>query len=299
MHSTTRNNLMKLTSINYECEPQTTSVFESVETIAGSLMSETGQVLNLVIFMIPTCHGSVTDFTAPVDIPSKFFANSKYKSCPLLAASSDRPSQTLTVAPAVQDTIVQTGTPSPPPPPQEVHEPLAQLERPAASHQHTADDVDQPDDQAQETAALLGHDQQDGLDVVLEEDAGDAGEGLLGDLAALARGGVLVGEHALRVAAQARVGDVVHGAVLAALLQLGLEVEGGGLGHGGRVEGARRGADAALGEDGRHDAEVVLELVEVVRGGVAGAVERVEQRRVVRAEAELVDVVAEIERAVD
>ena len=56
--------------------------------------------------------------------------------------------------------------------------------------------------------------------------------------------------------------------------------------------------DAAAGEDGGDDGEVVLVFVEVGLGALGGLVERVEEVRVVRSEAEFVDVVGEVECAV-
>ena len=76
---------------------------------------------------------------------------------------------------------------------------------------------------------------------------------------------------------------------------VGGHVEGGGLGEEARVEGSRRGGDAAGGEDRGDDVDEVLEFVEVGGCGVAGFVEGVEQVGVVGAEAEFVDLVAEVE----
>lgn len=121
-----------------------------------------------------------------------------------------------------------------------------------ARDQDTTNDVHNLDDEAQEAIARLLDVQQDGLHVVLEEDAGDVAladdVGLLGD-------GVLVREE---------------GAVV--------------------VGGA--GVDAV---DGRDDGEEVLELVEVVWGGLNGAVERVGEGWVVVSKGEFVDDVGEVE----
>ena len=57
-------------------------------------------------------------------------------------------------------------------------------------------------------------------------------------------------------------------------------------------EGQKRGVICI---DGRHDRQVVLELVKVVGGCGDGVVERVEEGGVVRAEGELVDLVGEVE----
>ena len=76
---------------------------------------------------------------------------------------------------------------------------------------------------------------------------------------------------------------------------VGFEVEGRGWKNRGRVEEAGGGADAALRVDCGHDRHVVLVLEEVVRGRGRGAVQGVEEVRVVRAEGEFGDVVGEVE----
>lgn len=117
---------------------------------------------------------------------------------------------------------------TPPPLPNDLAYPITQREAPMSRDQHAAEDVDDLDEKEDEALAVLLHGEQDGLDVVLEEDAGDVV--LVDGLAAL-RDGVLVGVDPV----------------------------------------------AAVAVDGGHDGEVVLELVEVVRGRVDGAVEGVDE----------------------
>ena len=68
---------------------------------------------------------------------------------------------------------------------------------------------------------------------------------------------------------------MAHDAVLVAH-RVRAEVQRGRLRDGGRVERACAAGDAALGEDGRHDGQVVLVLVEMGVGRVARLVERVQ-----------------------
>lgn len=68
--------------------------------------------------------------------------------------------------------------------------PVAQRKPPVASHHDAAEDVDNLDQKAKEAMAGLRDAQHDGLDVVLEEDAGDL---VVRDDLALLRDGVLVG----------------------------------------------------------------------------------------------------------
>lgn len=205
----------------------------------------------------------------------------------------------ITIDITIYDTNHACVSPSAPSPPN-LRSPLAQLEHPASSHHDAADDVDQPHQQPEEAAPALAHDQQDRLNVVLEKQAGD---GVTGDFAALARGCILVGEDALFVAAFVRVDHVLDGAAagllfLLVVVQVRTHVQRHGLRNGRRVETAALGAHAALGEYRRHHAQVVLVPHEMDLGRVAGPVQRVEDARVVRAEAEFVDVVREVERAV-
>lgn len=101
-----------------------------------------------------------------------------------------------------------------------------------------------------------------------------------------------------------RVRDVVHDAgeaaagLFAGVRGVRHHVECRRLRHGGGVQRAGSGADAALGEDGGHDGEVVLVAHEMHVGGVARLVERIEEVGIVRAKRELVDMVAEVERLV-
>ena len=108
---------------------------------------------------------------------------------------------------------------------------------------------------------------------------------------------VLVREGRLGVAARVRVRDVSDDAVLVAD-GLGTHVQGRRLGNRGGIQAAGFRRHAPFGEDGRHDGEVVLVAHEVRVRAVAGLVQRVQQARVVRAEAEFVDVVGEVEQAV-
>jgi hypothetical protein len=118
---------------------------------------------------------------------------------------------------------------------------------------------------------------------------------LRADFAALARGRVLVGEDAVSVDAPLGVGAVADDTVFVAGWVRG-QVEGGRLGDCGGVEGAgARGGEAATGEDGGHDGEVVLEFVEVLVGRGGRFVERVEEALVVGAEGEFGDDVGEVE----
>lgn len=169
--------------------------------------------------------------------------------------------------------------------------PLGQLECPAAGDKDTRDDVDEAHEQAEEAGAALADDEQDRLDVVLEEDARHR---VRRHLVALRGRGVLVGEDGLGVGAGERVGGVAHDAVLVAV-RVGRQVQRRRLRDSRRVEAARARDHAALGEDGRHDAQVVLVPHEVRLGRVRRLVQRVQQVRVVRAERQLVDVVREVE----
>lgn len=106
--------------------------------------------------------------------------------------------------------------------------PVADCEAPVSGDQDTAHDVDDLDQETDDAITALVDSQQDWLDVVLEENAGDVS---LVDRLALLRHGVLVGENRPGV-------DAVH-----------------------------RG----------HNRKIVLKLVEVARGCVDSAVERVDE----------------------
>lgn len=97
----------------------------------------------------------------------------------------------------VQIAIDQTrlGPPEPPSAPN-VGCPLGQLKHPPAAHNHPANHIHQPHDQAEETRPALRHNQQDGFDVVFEEHPRN---GVAGDFARLRGRGVLVGEDRLGV----------------------------------------------------------------------------------------------------
>lgn len=141
---------------------------------------------------------------------------------------------------------------------------------PPASHHHATNDIDEPDDEAEEAAPLLCHGQGDGLDVELYKDARDV---VLGDLVRLGGRGVLV-----RFDGVGRVEDVFGGVV-------GVAVHGFEEGQEGGV----------VGVDCGDDGEVVLEFIEVVFGCGDGVVEGVDEGGVVGAEGELLDVVGEVE----
>lgn len=78
--------------------------------------------------------------------------------------------------------------------PQDLSAPSPDPITPPARHQHAADDIDDPHQQAQPALALFAHRKQDGLDVEFEEDARD---GALGDGGRVRRGGVLVGDEGI------------------------------------------------------------------------------------------------------
>lgn len=130
-------------------------------------------------------------------------------------------------------------------------EPLGEGEAPVAGDEDAGEDVDDLEEEGEDAVAALLDGEQDGLDVVLEE---EARHHELADLLALLGHGVLVGEDGARARAAA--------------------------GH-----GVHRG----------HDGHEVLELVEVRRRGVDGAVEGVHEGGVVGAEGELGDDVREVE----
>lgn len=69
-------------------------------------------------------------------------------------------------------------------------DPVAQREAPVASYHDATEDVDNLDHKRQESVTALLHAQQDGLNVVLEEDAGDL---MVRDCLAVLSDGVLVG----------------------------------------------------------------------------------------------------------
>jgi hypothetical protein len=152
----------------------------------------------------------------------------------------------------------------------DLHAPVEHLPGPPTSHHNATDDVDEPNHEAEETTPLLSHGQGDGLDVELDEDAGDV---ILGDLVRLRGGGVLVCLYGV-----GRVEDVFGGVVGVAVY--------------GFEEREQRGI---VGVDGRDDGKVVLEFVEVVFGGRDGVVEGVDEFGVVRAEGQLLDLVGEVE----
>lgn len=168
--------------------------------------------------------------------------------------------------PAVQHALRKT-TPFPS---HQLNKPPRDLIQPPASDDHTGDGIHEADKQGEKAAALFADEKQDGLDVVLEEDAGDE-EGAFGERGRLAGCCVLVRED-----------EVAVGAV--------------GVG-GGWWEGAEGCVDGAgaLGVDCGHDGEEVLVFVVVGFGGRDGFVERVEDGWVVWAEGEFVDDVCEVE----
>lgn len=158
---------------------------------------------------------------------------------------------------------------TPPPSPPELQPKIVQLPRPPASHHNATDDIHEPNNQRPKAARLLDQTKRNGFDVELNEHAGHA---LLGHGVALARDGVLVRFDSV-VCEKAGCGGAVGG-----------------------VEGAHGFQGVCV--DGRDDAEVVLELVEVVlrgRGEGDGVVEGVVHGWEVRAEGELADDVGEVE----
>lgn len=56
-------------------------------------------------------------------------------------------------------------------PPQHVPKPAAQLKHPATSYKYSRDHIDESHHQCQKVTSLLRHDEQDGLDIILKEDA--------------------------------------------------------------------------------------------------------------------------------
>lgn len=127
----------------------------------------------------------------------------------------------------------------------DVGDPVGQREAPVSGNEDAADDVDDLDHEGQEAVAALVHGQQDGLDVVLDEDAGDI---VVVDLLALLRHGVLVGEDGLGADA---VDGGHHGEVVLEL------VEVGGRQVDGAVEGVdKRGVEGAIRELGDDVREV-------------------------------------------
>lgn len=140
--------------------------------------------------------------------------------------------------------------------------------QPAAGNKHAGDGVDEANNKTQEASALLVDEQEDGLDVVLDEDAGHEVR-VLGNGIGLAGCCVLVGEdHILGV--------------------LGMD---GAMCGGVGVDGV----PAAFGVDGRHDGEEILVFVIVVVGGGDCFVEGVEEGGIMRAEGEFGDHVGEVE----
>lgn len=101
-------------------------------------------------------------------------------------------------------------------------DPVADCEAPVSSDENTADDVDDLDEQADDTITALVNCQQNGLDVVLEEDSGNVS---VVDCLALLCNGILVGEDGPGV-------DAVHsghnGKVVLELVEISI----------GRVDGA-------------------------------------------------------------
>lgn len=81
----------------------------------------------------------------------------------------------------------------PSPPPEQLANPPRHVIQPAPRHHNPGDGIHEPYKQRQETGTLLANHKQDGLDVVLEEDARDE-VWVFGNRAGLAGGRVLVGE---------------------------------------------------------------------------------------------------------
>lgn len=93
----------------------------------------------------------------------------------------------------------------PPPLSNDLSHPLAEREAPVTRDHDTTEYIDDLDGEGQDAVAALLDLQHDGLDVVLEEQAGDHA---LVDLLALLRDGVLVGEDG--AACGGRPGTLVH-----------------------------------------------------------------------------------------
>lgn len=159
-------------------------------------------------------------------------------------------------------------SPSPcPSSPQDLLPPPPKLVTPPASHQHPANHIHHPDQQPQKPFPLLPHGQQYRFDVEFKEDTGDSA---FRNGVGLRSSGVLVRD------------DCVAGAVA---------------GDEGiiRVIERRRRRSRRAGVDCRDDGEVILVLVEVVRGCCVGAVERVEEGRVEGTEGKFINDVGEVE----
>ena len=114
---------------------------------------------------------------------------------------------------------IKSPPPSPSPPSKNptLPHPRPQLKTPTPRHQHPTHHIHQPYQQRQQTPIAGADDQQDGLDVVFEEDARD---GVAGDFAGLRGRGVLVREDAAVVAFLlfgGEDGDVGYLAVVAAV----------------------------------------------------------------------------------
>jgi hypothetical protein len=151
-------------------------------------------------------------------------------------------------------------------------QPACQLENPAASNEDARGHINKSDKKSQEAASLLGHDQQDGFNVIFEEDAGHV---VFRHWVGLGRGCILIREDGLAILLAGLVDDVRD--PLGLLILDGDKVQGWRLWDGGRVKTTGSGGDAALGEDGGNDGEIVLKLVKVTRGGGYCLVERIEQ----------------------
>lgn len=124
-----------------------------------------------------------------------------------------------------QDTLAAAGTP---PLAHDLDEPFGEGVSPVAGDQDATDDVDQLDEENQEAVACLANGQHDGLNVVLDKDAGDVR--VLGNLLAALGDGVLVG---LDGAAAVGVDGGDDGEVVLELVEVG----------GGSVDGAVEGVD--------------------------------------------------------
>lgn len=145
---------------------------------------------------------------------------------------------------------------------QDLANPPRNLINPTTSNKHTRNSVDDPDNQSQETTPLLADKQHDRLDVVFEEDSRDKHR-RLGDRATLAGCCVLIREDSV----PSRPG--VRSVYVECIFALGIE--------------------------GRHDGEEVLEFVVVGAALGDGFVQRVEQTWVVRAEGQFSNHMREIE----
>jgi len=115
-------------------------------------------------------------------------------------------------------------------------------------------------------------------------------------LPALTGSRILIGENTLAVSPCFRIRDVAGYLACFDLLHvLRRQVQSRGLRDRRWIQCAALSTDAPFREYGRDDGQVILEFVKVLVGRVTRLVQRVEKIGIMRAETELVDMVAEIE----